>query len=459
MRPKNLIFVLSDTFRRDHLSTYGKPPWGWDIQTPALDELAAKSIVFDRFYQGSFPTGPTVQDFMTGRYCFHTTGWSPLPRGVPTIQSLLGQAGYVSMCITDCHPYFDPGANFHAGFSAFEWVRGQQGDHYRTAPVDVPLPCSPEKVRQCDALLVPHLRNTLGRRYESEWFAPRVFQAAIDWLEENHGRAEPLFLYVHAFDVHEPWDPPQHYVDRYDPGYTGENIILPRYDRCSYLSPEELRHCRALYAGEIGLVDRWLGKLLARVRQLGLDDDTLIVFTADHGFYLGDHGYIGKHTVLEPSRGWPLYDVIGHCPLLLRVPGLPAERTDVLAQHVDLLPTLMHLLELPCPANTHGADLVPALDNQTAPPRTLTVNSVTLPISDDVRAYATVTDGEYALLCAGRHAAPELYHLLTDPAQQRDVASHAPARVQDLHRRYLEFLEEIGTVEEKLALRRRLGPG
>jgi len=456
MGKPNLIFILSDSFRRDHLSAYSKPPWGWRIHTPALDRLAGESLVFDRFYQGSFPTGPTVQDFMTGRYCFHTTGWSPLPAGVPTIQSHLGRAGYVSMCITDCHPYFNPGANFHAGFSAFEWIRGQQGDNYRTAPVDVELPCSPDKVRECEKLLVPHLRNTFGRRHEREWFAPRVFQTAIDWLEENNGRSEPFFLYVHAFDVHEPWDPPQYYVDLYDPGYEGESVILPRYDRCSYLSPQELRHCRALYAGEISLVDRWLGKLLDRVNELGLGDDTIIVFTADHGFYIGDHGYIGKHTVLERERGWPLYDVIGHCPLFLRVPGRESGRTDLLAQHVDLFPTIAHLLGLPLPSDTHGVDLVAALDNRARPPRELVVNSVTLPVSEKIRAYATVTDGEYALLCAGDQARPELYRLPSDPGQEENLITQKPQVARDLHARYLEYLETLGTVEEKFILRRPL---
>ena len=358
------------------------------------------------------------------------------------------------MCVTDCHPYFSPGANFHAGFSAFEWIRGQQGDRYRTAPVEVELPCSPDKVRQSDLLLVPHLRNTLGRRHEREWFAPRVFQTAIDWLEENNGRPEPFFLYVHAFDVHEPWDPPSHYSDLYDPGYEGENVILPRYDRCSYLTPDELRHCRALYAGEISLVDRWFGKLLDRVRELGRDDDTVIVFTADHGFYIGDHGYIGKHTVLEPKKGWPLYDIIGHCPLLLRIPGRAPGRTDLLAQHVDLFPTLSRVLGLPVSHDTHGADLLPALDGAADPPRDLAVNSTTLPLSAGVRAYTTVTDGDYTLLCAGDQAPPELYHLPSDPHQERNLAPEQPARARDMHARHIKHLETLGTEEQKLALRR-----
>ncbi|NOY82995.1 MAG: sulfatase [Kiritimatiellaeota bacterium] len=450
----NLIFVLSDTFRRDHLTCYGRPPWGWDIHAPNLNRLAGQSVVFDRFYQGSFPTGPTVLDFMTGRFAFHTIGWAPIPAGTATLQSTLGRSGYVSMCITDCHPYFRPGCNYHQGFSAFEWVRGQQADNYRTAPVHVASPCAPGKCREYEKLVVPHLRNTAGRRCEREWFAPRVFQAAIDWLEENADQHESFFLYIHAFDVHEPWDPPRYYVERYDPGYAGEEVILPRYDRCDYLTDAELNHCRALYAGEIGLVDRWLGMLLDRVSDLGLDDDTVFVFTADHGFYIGDHGYIGKHTVLEPTRGWPLYDVIGHCPLLVRAPGQAPRHVDALCQHVDLAPTLLALLGVEPPPGLHGLSLAPVLRGEADSVRDFAINSVTLPTNPNVRAYSTVLDGEYALLYAGNQAPSELYHLPSDPRQERNIIRDGPGVARRLHERYVAELEVLGTDAQKLDLRR-----
>ena len=453
----NIIFVLSDTFRRDHLACYGRPPWGWEVHTPSLSRLAEESVVFDRFYQGSFPTGPTVLDFMTGKHVFHTIGWAPIPSGTPTIQSALGREGYVSMCITDCHPYFRPGCNYHLGFSAFEWVRGQQGDNYRTAPVHVTPPCDPAKCRQYEQLVVPHLRNTHGRRHEREWFAPRVFQAAIDWLEENAHQHDNFFLYVHAFDVHEPWDPPKHYVERYDPGYAGEEVILPRYDRCDYLTDAELNHCRALYGGEISLVDRWLGMLVDRVRELGLDDETVVVFTADHGFYIGDHGYIGKHTVLERDKGWPLYDVIGHCPLLLRVPGMEPRRCDALCQHVDLMPTLLDLAGIDGPGATHGRSLGPVLRGEAESVRDFAINSVTLPTKPHVRAYSTATDGEYALIYAGDQAPAELYHLPSDPGQERNIIDSQRDVARGLHQRYVSELEAMGTAEERLSLRRHWG--
>lgn len=453
----NIILVLSDTFRRDHFGVYDRPPWDWNIRTPNLNRLAEDSLVFDRFYQGSFPTGPTIQDLLTSHYYFQSTGWSILPDGVPTLQGILGDAGYTTMCITDCHPYFRPGANYHKDFTAFEWVRGQQGDNYRTAPRTVTPPCDPTKTREYEKLVVPHLRNTFGRRHETEWFAPRVFQSAIDWLEENASDADNFLLYVHAFDVHEPWDPPAYYTDIYDPGYNGESVILPRYDRSSYLTDDELNHCRALYAGEVTMVDRWLGLLLDRVDGLGLADDTIVVFLADHGVYLGDHGYIGKHTVLEPKLGWPLYDVIGHCPLVIRLPGGPRGRCHALCQHIDIMPTLLELtgLETPSGGNElHGRSLVPVIDAKVDSVRDVAINSCTLQTDPDSRVYSTVTDGRHTLLYAGDRAPAELYDLESDPGQTTDLIELSSSVAASLHARYIEELEAIGTVEGKLSLRR-----
>ena len=448
----NIVFVMSDTFRRDHLTCYDSPPWGWDIHAPSISRLAMQSVVFDRFYQGSFPTIPTVHDILTGCHCFHGAG--PGFRTDATAQARLAEAGYVSMLITDAHNYPTPGLGIQCGFDGFEFIRGQQGDAYRTAPREVTLPCNPDKVRECDKLLVPHLRNTAGRVHEREWFAPRVFQTAIDWLEANHDQHEGFFLYVHAFDVHEPWDPPRYYVDRYDPDYQGQEVILPRYDRSGYLTEAELNHCRALYAGEIGLVDRWFGLLLDRIDQLGLAGDTAVIFTADHGFYLGDQGYVGKHTVLEPARGWPLYDVIGHCPLLLRVPGGQPGRSDALCQHVDLMPTILQLAGVDLPDDIHGRSLMPVLRGHADSVRDLAINSGHLPAQPEARAYSTVTDGDHTLVYAGAEAPAELYHLPTDPTQEDDLIRARPDVARNLHARHLEVLEQIGTPQDRLELRR-----
>src|SRR5262249_33418185 len=136
-----------------------------------------------------------------------------------------------------------------------------------------------------------YLRNVAGREREEEYFGPRVMRTAAEWLERFAHRG-PFYLHVECFDPHEPWDPPASYVD---PARVGEErIIYPRLGRSSYYDERDLQSIRELYAGEVRMVDRWIGHLLDRIDSLGLRENTVLVFLSDHGIFLGEHGLLGK---------------------------------------------------------------------------------------------------------------------------------------------------------------------
>ena len=454
----NIIVIICDTLRRDFLGYYGNGR----MRTPHIDRLASESLIFDRAFIGSFPTIPLRAELMTGQHVFHTTGWAPLAPGQTTLQSYLQGQGYVTAMITDNVQYLNPGMNYHVGFDACQWIRGHQADRWRTSHTPVVFPCNPAKLRQPDFLVVPHLRNNRNRTHEREWHDPQTIQAAMDWLEENY-RQERFLLYLDLFGIHEPWDPPQAYVDLYDPGYQGEKVILPRYDRVGYMSDAELRHCRALYAGMITMTDLWLGRLFAKLETLDLWDDTAILFMSDHGFYLGEHGYVGKHTVLDHKDGWPLYTTVAHVPVLLKLADAasPAgmgmndrgRRVTDLVQPVDLMPTLLELGGVTPPDGLHGNSLLPALRAEGGSRRELAVSSPRLATDPDYRVYSTVTDGEWTLIDGGSRESWELYHLTSDPSQAANVVAEQPQIAERLHRAYIGYLEDIGTADEKLALR------
>ena len=447
----NVIVIVSDTLRRDHLNCYMPTR----VKTPNLDMLARSSVLFERLYTGSFPTIPHRTDLMTGRYVFHTRGWSPLEKE-KAIQEILLSAGYVTGMITDTYVYYAPGMNLHRGFSGYKWIRGQQGDNYVTAPIPVKYPCAKEKLRSPEKLVEQHLRNTAFRQHEREWFVAQVMSEAADWLEGNADH-EKFYLYIDAFDVHEPWDPPRWYVDLYDPGYTGEEVILPRYDRCDYLTEEELNHVRALYAGEITLMDKWLGVMLEKLKDLGLWDNTAILFTSDHGFYHGEHGYIGKHTVFDRKKGWQLYEEVSHTPLLLKIPGIEGgQRCSALVQPVDLMPTLLEAVGVPAPAGGHGESIMPILRNEEEKIRSLAVSSPILPRSEDVIAYSTITDGDWTLIYGGKNVPAELYYIPDDPKQQKNLAAEKPEIVKQLHADYVEMLKGIDCPDDRLELRKEI---
>jgi len=468
----NLIVIVSDTFRRDHLGCYGN---GW-ISTPHLDRFAEKAIVFDRTYAASFPTVPNRRDIFTGRYTFTYSQWAPLPPEEIILAEELGKAGYATMMVLDTPHIIKNGYYFDRGFSGFEWIRGQENDRWQTAPAYPRMPCVKTKLRSPEATVKVHQRNVHWRRYEEDTFVARTMREACLWLERNYRQHSDFFLYVDTFDPHEPWDAPQWYLERYDePNYTGANVSYPVYGPSDYLTIEELRHCRALYAAEVTLVDRWVGRLLERIEDMGLLRDTAVVFTTDHGFYHGEHGLMGKsHITPEESRYVPLYEEVARIPLIAYAPGCEPRRESVFVQPVDLMPTLLELAGAPIPATVQGLSLAPLLRGRPMPTRDMAITSPTIIHRGAGGCRVTVTTDEWAYICAPRadsqgevvdravdgHAkrqrlgltvTSELYHLPSDPHQQQDVLDQHPEVARELRGRLVAFLESVATAPESIA--------
>jgi arylsulfatase A-like enzyme len=455
----NFIIIVSDTFRRDNLSFYGNE--SLKTLTPNLDRLAKESVVFMNHYTASFPTIPNRRDLFTGRFTFTYTDWAPLSRDELTLSQLLSSAGYTTMFIADTPHLMNEGYNYARGFSAWVWIRGQEGDRYRTAPKDVEFPCSPEKLRNTTRTVAQYLRNVHHRRYEEDYFPAMSFTEAIHWLEENY-RDGKFLLYVDTFDPHEPWDPPRWYVDLYDPDYKGEEVIYPVYGPASYLTEEELTHMRALYSGEATMVDNWIGKLLAKVEDLGLFDDTVVIFTTDHGFYLGEHGLVGKIT--------NLYREVAHIPLFIRFPDGRHQKIDALTQPPDIMPTILELAGIDIPETVQGKSLLPLLEGK-GWEREIAVSSWAIihePATEErisLNPYnwaqyawklkpSTITDGEWTLIVGAGDMQPELYHIPSDPNQERNVFEENKGKAEDLFQRYIAYLRAWNMKEEYIKWRR-----
>lgn len=451
----NLLVIVCDTLRRDYLGCYGNT---W-VQTPCLDALSASGITFDRCYVGSFPTVPQRHDLMCSNYVFHTTGWAPIARGNTPLQVRLSQLGYVCQFISDHAQLMAPGMNYHQGFHGVEWIRGHIADRWATEPVQFDPPCDLAKLRQPEGWLEAFYRNFSRRRTEEDWPSPATMTAAMRWLERNW-KHDKWLLYLDTFDVHEPWLPPSFYTERYDPGYRGEEVIYPRYDFAGYLTDAELQHVRALYAGSITMMDKWIGRLVEKLEDLGLADNTAVVFTSDHGWYHGEHGYIGKHTVLDRDQGWQFYDEVARVPLIIRAPNLPqGVRSNLLIQPVDVMPTMMDIMGLQPPTDTHGRSALPALRGEGPPPRQVAVTARDLHKAPGYRTYNAIHDGTWSLQHAEEAAPPELHNTVVDPAQQRNVFAENVSVARELHRKYLDLLRSIGCRGEQIGNRLKLGPG
>lgn len=441
----NIVVVVSDTFRRDHLGTYGND---W-IRTPALDRLANRSVVFDNHLIGSFPTMPARADLLTGRLSLTFMTWAPLPQDIPTLPALLSEAGYLTMGIVDTPFYVRNGFGYDRGFQDFLWVRGQ-GDARR---------------------MEERLDARATWRHESDRWVARTVTAAEEWLERNH--RERFFLLVDVWDPHEPWNPPEYYTRLYAPDYDGRETETCYDDwRAAGLTEDDVRLSHATYAGEVTMVDRWVGRLVEKLDLLGISDDTVLVFLSDHGYYFGEHGYLGKSVwdaELE-TQGWsPLYREIVEVPLLVRMPGAASRRTPALTTLVDVPATILDLVGVALPDGLAGRSFAPVLRGETDAHRDLVVSGwpleyqkgrITIAVDSWPRRVAhdqpfTVTGRGLSLVVGGAEDDLELYDLVDDPDEARNVASERPGDAEALLLDALSDLLAAGTVEELLEPRRR----
>jgi arylsulfatase A-like enzyme len=461
--PPNIVMVVSDTFRRDHVGSYGNAT----IRTPNLDAFAREAVVFDHHVVGSFPTMPARADFLTGQFAFTFMGWEPLPAGPPTLPGQLSANGYLTMGVVDTPFFIRNGYAYDRGFDDFIWIRGQ-GDDTR-----------------------PHERSDarLGWRGEEDRLVARTMAEAERWLERHY--RERFFLYVDTWDPHEPWDAPDYYTALYKPDYDGRHIY-PCYGRFQEhgLTERDIETVRATYCGEVTMVDRWLGHLLEKLDLLGLLDQTYILFTSDHGFYFGEHGYFGKaewfndpNAVLAPDAdvpewlpdswlltiGWsPLYQELTRVPLMVRGPGLEPGRRKALTTAPDIAPTLLELVGQSPPETMRGRSFATVLRGEQDEHRPFVISSwplyfaegeMTTAVDSRPRRIArymplTVATRTRSLILGGPTEEPELYDLEADPGEQANLWRDRRDETADLAAQAVGFLEECETPERYLEPRR-----
>jgi len=466
----NVIIIVSDTLRRDHLGCYGNK---W-ISTPNIDKFSKISLVFDNAYIGSFPTVPHRRDLFTGRFIFTYTDWSPLTSDEIVLSEMLQPHGYLSMFIADTPHTTAPGYNYQRGFSAWIRIRGQEGDPITTEPTDIELPCAPEKLRN-PVRVKQMLRNNLLRKSEEDYFCAQTMRQACMWLEKNY--KEKFFLYVDTFDPHEPWDSPHYYVDMYDKNYDGEEIIYPVYGPCDYLTKREIQHIRAHYAGEVTLVDRWVGRLFQKIEDLGLLENTIVVFTTDHGFYHGEHNLMGKSIITEKHQGLaPLYEEVTHIPLLMYIPGVKSRRIKPIVQVPDITATILHLAKVKDQSQINGKSMLPLIEKNkkirnyavSAPSiiygstggQKVTITDESgwvfiygLEISEQKEFITRIVDGEVRIQKPlSRNLEPELYYLPEDPEQKKNIFSKNKEIAKKLHLKFLDFLKSVKTDEKIISM-------
>ena len=294
----NVILVTMDTTRADRLPAYGYT----GVATPALDALARQGVVFEQAATATPLTLPAHSTIMTGMYpTYHgvrVNGNTALSDEQTTLAEVLAVRGYRT------------GAFIAAFVLDGRWGLKQGFEHYDD---------------QFDLKKYKHLDLGEVQRPGNE-----VTDAALAWLEEQ--KADPFFAWIHLYDPHVPYAPPEPFASTYGP-----------------------RGPAGLYDGEIAFMDTQIGRITAWLEASGLAGETLIVLVGDHGESLGDHG--------EGTHGFFVYDCVLHVPFLVATPfaGLQGKRVPSQVSTADVFPTILGLLDLASPVKAQGRSLVPLM--------------------------------------------------------------------------------------------------
>ncbi|MFI4974568.1 MAG: sulfatase [Caulobacterales bacterium] len=348
--PNNAIVILLDSLNRHMLGAYG----GTEFETPNLDRFAAGAVTFTSHYTGSLPCMPARHDILCGALDFLWRPWGSVELWEDAITYELGKAGVVTQLISD-HPHlFETGGeNYHVDFTAWDYQRGHEGDAWKTRP-DPSWAGAPGMGRGH----MPYDDSRGWFRGEQDFPGPRTMAAAARWIDDNAGAHERFMLFVDEFDPHEPFDTPEPWASKYDPDWRGPHLIWPPYVvgalHKGVLTERQARQIRCQYGAKLSMIDHWFGKVLAAIDRHGLGDDTLVIVCTDHGHYLGEKDIWGK-------PGAPIYQTIGHIPLMIRAPGVAAGECDALTTNVDLHATLAELFGVAQRQRTHGRSLLPLL--------------------------------------------------------------------------------------------------
>jgi arylsulfatase A-like enzyme len=332
------------------LGAYG----GTEFETPHLDRFAATATCFTRHYTGSLPCMPARHDILCGALDFLWKAWGSVEIWEDAITYELRKAGVTTQLISD-HPHlFETGGeNYHCDFTAWAYERGHEGDAWKTRP-DPSWAGAPGFGRGH----MPYDDSRGWFRGEADFPGPRTMAATAKWLDDNARHHDRFFLFVDEFDPHEPFDTPEPWASKYDPDWEGPHLIWPPYMRGAIekgvLTERQAWQLRASYGGKLSMIDHWFGKVLDAVDRNGLADDTLVIVCTDHGHYLGEKDIWGK-------PGVPVYQPLGHIPLMIRHPGVAPGVCEALTTAVDIHATIAELFGVTQRQRTHGVSLLPLI--------------------------------------------------------------------------------------------------
>jgi arylsulfatase len=454
MRRPNVLLLYTDQQRWDTLRCGGNG----HIHTPNLDSLAARGALFANAFANNPVCMPSRQSMLSGRYpsCVGTMdNGIEMPTDVLTVQKVLRPYGYHTANLGKLHFLNHSNRDHreaHPDYGFDELVLSDEPGCYDDAYIKWVEREDPSQVDLCRCTSPPAVRTGRIEKHPRETTTPYVFEGREDLTHSafvadetirciRQHREEPFFAIAGFYAPHAPLNPPQRFVDLYDPA----SLPLPirnEGEDSRGLTDEDWRLVKAYYYALISHVDDQVGRILTALEEEGLRDDTLVIFTSDHGDHLGDHGQVGK--------GAPGFDSCLHVPLIFSAPGSRACGTarEELVEAVDIVPTILDYCGVQTPPVMQGRSFRPLLERGNYEARRSVYMEFRRPFG---ASHKTVRTHEY-WYSANNSGREMLFDLRRDPHQLCDVskdAQHADA----LHEMRHELLRRWFDVEEQYPIR------
>jgi arylsulfatase A-like enzyme len=419
----NIVLLVLDQLRADQLHCYGNAR----PTSPNIDKLASHGALFTRFNTVTPWTSPCFGSLHTSLYPSRhgvTLFWksSAMPllnKDNPTLAENLQKAGYHTAAFVD---------NSLAGYP----LTGSGFDEYYE-----------ESTRAVDITR----RDNSGAN--TEYGDPYTTAHVLRWLKAISSDSKPFFLYVHFLEPHSPYDPPpQDDLFKFD-AYpyltnTGYDLVRGGLLRMAMMGDQKaIARLYQLYDGNIHLADRYVGQILDQLHALGLDEDTYILLTSDHGELLYSHP---ADFLTFDHRS--LYDTALHIPLIVSGPGIPqGETIDALGSNIDTAPTILALAGAPPLSDAEGKSLLPLIHGQVS-----SINNYLFAEEDVEIPERSVRNNRYKLIRNLWDGDEQLFDMQEDPAELIDVANQHPEAVKELHNQLDAWMQ---TNEPSVAVQQR----
>ena len=441
VKPRNVVFILSDDHRYDAMSFLGHQ----FAKTPVMDSLAANGAYVQNALVTTALCSPSRASILTGLYTFRhrvIDNNRPIPPGTVYFPQYLQKAGYATSFIGKWHMGGESDAP-QPGWDHWVSFIGQ-GEYFPPTP--------------------DYTLNVDGKRVKQKgYITSELTDYAIDWLKQQKPAEKPFFLYLSHKAVHANFTPEPKYDGKFKDlpfrradteASTSTNLLQPRWLRDQrnswhgvgfpYHSALDIEGYYKRYCETLSSVDDSIGRVLQQLKDMGIYEDTLVIYMGDNGFMFGEHGLIDKRVAYEPSMRVPM---LMQCPALIKGGTVVTQ----MVANIDVAPTVMQAMGLKEPAHMDGQSFLPLAEGKNITWRKdfLYVYYWEKNFPQTPTIFSLRSDRYKYITYYGLWDADELYDLESDPDETRNLLYQPKHQklAKELENRLYSKMAQLGGME------------